>query len=84
MRNATERRLLAQRQSGPLRGEEHPSAKLKEEDVFEIIEAHKSGDFSQGTIAKAFGVSTTHVRAILTGRAWSWLTDISPVTKRGG
>ena len=39
MRNATERRLLALSHDGPVRGEDHPSSKLSEEDVIEIVEA---------------------------------------------
>lgn len=84
MRNSTERRLLAQSVGGPVRGEDHPSSKLGEEDVIEIVEAVESGEYTKSAIARAFKISTTQVRQIMKGNSWSWLTGIEPPPKNGG
>ena len=84
MRNATERRLLALSHDGPVRGEDHPSSKLSEEDVIEIVEAVESGEYTKMAIARSFKISTTQVRQIMKGNRWSWLTGIEPASKRGG
>jgi hypothetical protein len=83
MRNSTERRLLACSHDGPVRGEDHPSSKLTEEDVLEIVEAVNSLDYTKMSIARAFRISTTHVRQIMKGNSWSWLTGIEPTMKAG-
>jgi hypothetical protein len=83
MRDSTEQRLLENSGNGPIRGEEHPSSKLTEEDVVEIVEAVKSGEYTKMAIAKAFGISTTQVRHIMNGKSWSWLTGILPCGEGG-
>jgi transposase-like protein len=84
MRDSTKRILLEQGQNGAVRGEDHPGSKLTEEDVLDIVDAVKSGEYTKMAIARAFNISTTQVRQIMKGNSWSWLTGIHPKTTTTG
>ena len=84
MRNATKRKLLEHDRRGPVHGEKHPATKLTEEEVLEIVEAAESGEYSKMSIARSFGISATHVRHIIGGKSWSWLTGIKPTQNARG
>jgi hypothetical protein len=55
-----------------MRGEEHPSAKLTEKDVLEII----NNKNSSAVLAANYGVQRSCIKKIRTGRTWSYLTNI--------
>lgn len=61
----------------PAKGERHPGSKLTEDDVLEIVAAAECGEYTITSIARAYGISTTNVRAIISGKTWSWLTGIN-------
>ena len=56
-------------------GEEHPLAKLKDQEVLEIVQAIKDG-YTMASIGRAFNVTTSNIQAIKRGYTWSWLTGI--------
>jgi hypothetical protein len=56
-----------------IRGENHPKAKLTENNVREIRELIKSG-LSQKKIARIFGVNRGTISCIYSKRNWKWLT----------
>lgn len=56
-------------------GEENYVAKLTNENVIKIIEAYKSGMYTQSEIAKTFSITTSNVNKILTGKYWTHLTN---------
>lgn len=64
------------------RGEKHPSAKLKEEDVKEIF--NLSGQLSQREIAKKFNVSQGLIQIILKHQAWENITISLKSMSAGG
>jgi hypothetical protein len=55
------------------KGEDRWCAKLKETDVFEIRELHRSGKMNQKEIAKVFNVDHSNINSIIKGKTWSWL-----------
>lgn len=54
------------------RGNDSPSAKLREKDIFIIRKMLRSG-IKQKIIAKKFNVTEVHISSINTGRNWGWL-----------
>jgi hypothetical protein len=64
------------RKPAPSYGEEHGRAKLKEEQVFEIIRRYKGGE-RQTALASHYDVSQTLVSQIVSGQTWGWLTGIT-------
>lgn len=57
----------------PKRGEEHPRAKLTDEDIVTIRRIYKprtQGNYSQNGIAKMYGVDKTTIRDIISGKRW--------------
>lgn len=65
----------------PVTGEQHYRAKLKDDDVREIIELLKRGA-SQTAVAKRFGVNQTNISGIARGKTWKHLQidRLPPVT----
>lgn len=59
-------------------GEKHPYASLTEKDVIEIRTTDWQGLFYKD-IAKIYGVSSTTIRDVLSGRSWTHLLDPSYV-----
>jgi hypothetical protein len=57
------------------RGERQGGAKLKEQDILDILQLSKNG-MSQGQIAKRYIVQREAIREILKGRSWAWLTKL--------
>jgi hypothetical protein len=55
--------------SGARRGEDHPGAKLTADNVRQIRGLQTQG-WSVNRIAAQFGVHSTTVRLVLTGRTW--------------
>jgi len=53
-------------------GERAGQAKLKEQQVLEIIEKHRNGQ-SMESLGRDYGVSATAVKYIVIGRNWSHL-----------
>lgn len=58
------------------RGERHGYAKLTERDVREIVVL--KGEMAQRVIGVRYGVSQSLVSLIHRGRAWGWLTEVTP------
>ena len=58
-----------------VRGEKNPMRQYKEEVVREIKEAYIPNDkeFGVAGLAKKYGMSQTHVCAIVKGRRWGWV-----------
>jgi plasmid maintenance system antidote protein VapI len=54
-------------------GEKHGGAKLKETDIFLIKELVESGNYTAPQIAHKFGIATTTVRDIVSGKSWTYL-----------
>ena len=52
-------------------GEQHPNAKLKEDDVLEIRRLYAGGGISQKTIADSFGVGQAQVAKIVRRQGWT-------------
>jgi len=50
------------------------SSKLTEEDVREILELYKTGEYSQTAISKMYDVYATTINAIVNGKSWQHLT----------
>lgn len=63
------------------KGSKHPRSKLKEEDIWEVLELLSKGE-TQTSIAKKFGVDPTTISMIKTGLTWSHLTGITHKSKR--
>jgi hypothetical protein len=59
-----------------LQGEQHPKAKLNQEDVLKILELRGSG-IRRHIVANNFHVSVTAVRLIEMGQNWSHLTQLA-------
>lgn len=57
-----------------LRGEMSPGAKLTADDVM-AIKSMAANKFSQSEIATTYGIHQSMVSKILSGIAWSWLTE---------
>lgn len=66
------------------RGEEHPMAKLTNNQVLEIKELLLNTCLTQGEIGKKYGVSETTIVYINNGQKWSFLGKYSyPIRKQG-
>lgn len=59
--------------TGPKRGDDHPTAKLKELEVLAIHERLKL-DENASQIAREYGVHQSAIYKIKTGKSWGWLT----------
>jgi hypothetical protein len=55
---------------GQRRGERHPLAKLTAADVAAMREQWAAGAVRQADLARAYAISSAHLRGILTGRLW--------------
>lgn len=53
------------------KGEDHSQAKLTEQDVIDILTIRLDGELTQREIAKLYGVDTSTIWAICSGKAWS-------------
>lgn len=60
----------------PLHGVNHPSNKLSEDDVLEIVRLNKTEKYTNIELANMYGVSKGAISGIICGRTWSWLTGI--------
>jgi predicted XRE-type DNA-binding protein len=58
---------------GPLKGENHPHAKLTETQVVEIIRLLKTKSMKQQDIADRFSTSFQNISAIKMGHKWKYL-----------
>ncbi len=61
------------RVNGQLRGSRHPGAILTEEQVRTIVDLHRIRGVSQAQLSREFGVCTSTVNHIFTGRLWKHL-----------
>lgn len=52
------------------KGEGVPSSKLKESDVIRIKDIHRAGETSVRKLAETYGVTTSTIRSIMSGRLW--------------
>ncbi len=59
----------------PPPGQDHPAARLLDEDVYAIRAADLSERGSQRRLAEKYGVTPTHIRYIRLRRAWSHLGE---------
>ena len=55
------------------RGEKNNLAKLTTHQVKEIRKIYESGDVTQRTLAKDYGVDHTNISCIVNGKTWNWL-----------
>lgn len=55
------------------RGGDHPGAILSEQQVREIVAAHRERGISQAQLSRDYGVSTSTINHIFTGRLWAHL-----------
>lgn len=60
-------------------GEEHPHAKLKLQDIYDIREMHKQG-YIEREIAEKYSISQKHVSDIVLGRTWK---EKAPLNEAG-
>lgn len=58
------------------RGEKQGGSKLKEHEVFQILNGLHIGE-KKVHLAKFYGVSTQTIDGIAAGRCWDWLTNIT-------
>lgn len=63
-------------------GEQSAQSKLKNEQVIEIVNLYKTGNYSQQQIAEMFGVEHTIISGIITGKNWKHL-DIDRSFRKG-
>lgn len=70
----SENQYHSRRVLGKMRGEKHPSVKLTEDEVLFI--AAYGHMYKRKDLAKELEISPTTVRKILTGRTWSFITQI--------
>lgn len=56
-------------------GQNHPKAKLTNNDVLEIFKLYKTGKHTQSYIGKLYGVSFSCVSAIVRGAKWTHVTN---------
>jgi hypothetical protein len=54
-------------------GEDHGSSKLTREEVLKLLSMR--GQYPQRQLAEIFGISQSHVCAIMNKKYWSWLTS---------
>lgn len=73
--NWEDRRRHGKDRNAP-KGESHPMAKLKREQVLDILRLHGTGEAIR-TLAQQFGVSCGHIRGITTGKYWKHLLRVS-------
>jgi len=57
-------------------GEGNSSAKLTEDDVYEIRDRYAEGGCTHATLAQEFGVTRTTIWHILTRRTWRHLPEL--------
>jgi hypothetical protein len=55
-------------------GNQHPQAKLTEEQVIEILSAYENGGITQRELAEKYGVEQTVISGIVLGKTWSHIT----------
>ena len=63
-----------ERDGTKVRGTNHPNTGLTEEQVLEIYNYPKRGNF-RTVLKQRYGVSTTQISRIRRGESWSWLTS---------
>jgi group I intron endonuclease len=68
--------IIQRRQERIASGILSSSAKLIPEQVIEIVDLIKTGNYSHREVAKMFGASTSAISAIIKGDSWSHLTGI--------
>lgn len=54
----------------PMAGSKNPRAKLREDDVPEILRLYRESGLSQSKIAKMFGVNQQSISNVVTGKRW--------------
>jgi hypothetical protein len=59
-------------EKGYVRGDNHPSSKLTEQDVLEIVRRRSVRTRAQ--LAEEYGTTLSSIDDILYGRSWAWLT----------
>lgn len=64
------RDMFSKNRRPSVRGEDHPHAKLSEEDVREIRKLYSGGGYSHSELGKRYGVSKGAISGILSGRNW--------------
>lgn len=57
------------------RGEKHAHAKITESIVLAIRRRHACESITQTALAREYGLSITHVCAIIHGKRWGWVID---------
>jgi hypothetical protein len=62
-----------------LAGEKNTQSKLTEDEVKQIVELYKTGDYTGKALGRKYGVSVPTISGIVTGRHWSYLTGIKYV-----
>lgn len=55
------------------KGEQHPEAKLTDENVKEIRKAYREGNITQKELGKRYGVTQASICRILNGHSWTHL-----------
>ena len=65
--------LRGPKNSGGMIGEDHPRAKLTASDVIDIRREYQAGECTQKKLAERYGVSTSAIADILSGRHWRQL-----------
>ena len=59
----------------PVRGVDHPRAKLTEKDVREIRRLYAAGGMGLKALGKQFGITPMTVRAVVTRKSWRHIAD---------
>ncbi len=72
--------LDASRKGRLMRGERHSQSKLAEKDIVEIRKKYKSGLGDTTTLAVEFGVSSSQIHNIVTGKKWAHIKYIHKAT----
>lgn len=62
-------------QKGHLKGTRNPKAILTPHDIFSIRDTYSDGCVTQRDIAEVYGVNSSTINAILTGRNWGHIKD---------
>lgn len=69
-RTDNNRDMVQKKRNRGASGEQHPSAKLKKQQVTEIRDLFSAGVASQGKIAQLYGVRQCHISRIVHGTSW--------------